>query len=309
MDNKTKKIALISSVPALAIGWALFRPELLFVNNSVSEKLVVTNGEKIENISMGKFESFSHETTGKATIVMVGENAILRLSDFHTSNGPDVHVILNKNNDPKSFTAETSIDLGVIKGNVGDQNYKLPNNLKIKEFNSVTIWCKRFAVSFGGAKLNKNSMVSKPNETSSNGSNLQSTFVQLSRFGGSTDVIRVLSGKIVTSTKASNGTIELIETGGKRFLKVSNFKSTEKTADVYFVKKETLGKEFNFDSLTRVKVGQWVTGKKVQQFPVSKELDAWLYRSAIVWNPTSKKALGTSALRSDQELQRKNNNI
>jgi hypothetical protein len=46
------------------------------------------------------------------------------------------------------------IDLGVIKGNIGDQNYSLPNDLDLAKYRAVSIWCKRFSVNFGAARLN-----------------------------------------------------------------------------------------------------------------------------------------------------------
>jgi len=53
------------------------------------------------------------------------------------------------------------VDLGVIKGNVGDQNYKLAADLDLSKYRAVSIWCKRFSVNFGAAAL-------RPTETSQN---------------------------------------------------------------------------------------------------------------------------------------------
>jgi hypothetical protein len=44
-------------------------------------------------------------------------------------------------------------DLGVIKGNIGDQNYALGRNLDLAKYRAVSIWCKRFSVNFGAAAL------------------------------------------------------------------------------------------------------------------------------------------------------------
>ena len=45
------------------------------------------------------------------------------------------------------------IDLGVIKGNIGDQNYALGSDLDLGKYRAVSIWCKRFSVNFGAAPL------------------------------------------------------------------------------------------------------------------------------------------------------------
>jgi hypothetical protein len=45
------------------------------------------------------------------------------------------------------------IDMGTIKGNIGDQNYVLNADLDLSKYRTVSIWCKRFAVNFGAAPL------------------------------------------------------------------------------------------------------------------------------------------------------------
>jgi hypothetical protein len=45
------------------------------------------------------------------------------------------------------------IDLGSIKGNIGDQNYTLPANVDLAKYRAATVWCKRFGVNFGTAPL------------------------------------------------------------------------------------------------------------------------------------------------------------
>ncbi len=41
----------------------------------------------------------------------------------------------------------------VNKGNIGDQNYDLPDDLDLNVYRSVVIWCKRFGVNFAVAPL------------------------------------------------------------------------------------------------------------------------------------------------------------
>ena len=45
------------------------------------------------------------------------------------------------------------IDLGKLKGNIGNQNYVIPDDVDIGIHNSVTIWCKPFDVIFSVAVL------------------------------------------------------------------------------------------------------------------------------------------------------------
>jgi hypothetical protein len=59
----------------------------------------------------------------------------------------------NDGKDSKIINGGGYIDLGVLKGNQGDQNYEIPDTIDLSKYNGVSIWCKRFAVNFGGASL------------------------------------------------------------------------------------------------------------------------------------------------------------
>jgi hypothetical protein len=48
---------------------------------------------------------------------------------------------------------ERFVSLGKLKGNIGSQNYELPDDLNLSRFKSAVVWCKRFAVGFGVAGL------------------------------------------------------------------------------------------------------------------------------------------------------------
>src|SRR5207249_10548701 len=50
------------------------------------------------------------------------------------------------------------VDLGSIKGNVGDQNYDVPADLDLSKYRAATIWCRRFGVNFGTAPLGASQM-------------------------------------------------------------------------------------------------------------------------------------------------------
>lgn len=147
------------------IGWYLFRPELLFVNKRVNEELAVvpaTSAMAAEAtapaaLAAGQFHSVSHETKGTATIHdLGGGHRVLRLTDFATSNGPDVRVYLVAAADAKDNETVTKagfVELGKLKGNEGDQNYDVPADLDLTKYRAVTIWCRRFSVNFATAPL------------------------------------------------------------------------------------------------------------------------------------------------------------
>ena len=140
------------------IGWYLFRPELLFVNKKVNEEQVVSVGASVmRSLATGRFHSVAHETHGTATIQDVGEGRrVLRLTDFATSNGPDVRVYLvaaPDASDNATVTQAGFVELGKLKGNQGDQNYDVPEDLDLTHYRAVTIWCRRFSVNFATAPL------------------------------------------------------------------------------------------------------------------------------------------------------------
>lgn len=110
------------------------------------------------SLESGTLVAAAHDTAGTVTIYRLDSgNRVLRLTDFHTSNGPDVHVYLTsaaKVNSNGDVTNGKYLDLGTLKGNIGNQNYEIPANVDLNEFHSVSIWCARFHVNFGAAQLN-----------------------------------------------------------------------------------------------------------------------------------------------------------
>jgi electron transfer DM13 len=157
-----RNIILGAAVVVLAIGWYAFRPELLFINKTVSEEF--PGGAAMASIekgpmavTKGKFKGLAHETKGLASIYQLADGKrTLRLSEFETSNGPDVHVYLTAAEVAKGSDAIKEagfIDLGSMKGNKGDQNYDIPTDADLNRYRNVTIWCARFGVNFGQAAL------------------------------------------------------------------------------------------------------------------------------------------------------------
>ena len=164
-----KRNAIIGlAVVAVVGGWYAFRPERLFVNKTVNESLgVVAAHARIcagscgrpATLAMGSFHSNAHDTRGMAAVIDVGGgHRVLRLTNFATSNGPDVRVYLVAAGDVQdNATVKTAgfVELGPMKGNIGDQNYEIPPTVDLKTYRTVTIWCKRFSVNFGSAPLAK----------------------------------------------------------------------------------------------------------------------------------------------------------
>jgi hypothetical protein len=106
-------------------------------------------------LSTGMFVSGAHATSGTATIYKLDDGSrIVRLTNFTTSNGPKVHVILADHTIAGNDVEDAkSIDLGDLKGNTGNQNYVIPASADLAGVKSVAIYCERFHVNFGAATL------------------------------------------------------------------------------------------------------------------------------------------------------------
>ncbi len=173
MTKSTKRtvvlavVAVVVVVGAVAL-WA-FAPWKAFTNKTVNEALPSTSATAPSpgqtdipqpsgpiTLAAGTFRSYEHATTGTAKIVQVAQgNNVLRLDNFKTSDGPDVRVWLSVKSADAADGAQNAkyLDLGIMKGNIGNQNYVIPVGTQFTEYRSVIIWCKRFRTPFGAAEL------------------------------------------------------------------------------------------------------------------------------------------------------------
>jgi Electron transfer DM13 len=156
--KKWTQLAIPIVAVAAFVAWYAFRPERLVVNRRVDEAIPTAQGGlSPQPLVSGQFYSILHPTAGTATIYRMGDGTrVLRFTGFSTSNGPDVHVYMVASDDAKDIATVKQagfIDLGVIKGNIGDQNYRLGDDLDLAKYRAVSIWCKRFGVNFGAAAL------------------------------------------------------------------------------------------------------------------------------------------------------------
>jgi Electron transfer DM13 len=148
-------------VPILVVAWWVFRPEKLWVNVKVNEPAPLGSSADLQPLYTGLLAGKVHPTSGRASIYqMLDGKRELRLSDFMTSNGPDVHVLLAQAADEnlkQDFVKGelNSVELGLLKANQGDQNYDLPGSVDLSRYDAVVIYCERFHAVFGVAKLDK----------------------------------------------------------------------------------------------------------------------------------------------------------
>ena len=119
-------------------------------------------GEKdmdtIELILQGTFQDAdsAHKGEGSARIYQLTDDSrLLRFEDFEVTNGPDLRVLLVEHAAPttRADLDEGYVELDRLKGNIGDQNYEIPDDIDLSNYHSVVIYCKPFHVLFAVASL------------------------------------------------------------------------------------------------------------------------------------------------------------
>ncbi len=174
---------LAVAVVGLVIGLWLFQPWKLFTHSRVDESIPVVAAQPQPTaqtssptseitsttapapppppqpvvLAEGAFINKEHDTSGTARVLRLADGSrILRLENFSTSDGPDVHVwISDATADAPNgnFDDGRYVKLGKIKATDGNQNYPIPPDAKLTGLQSVVIWCDRFNVAFGAAPL------------------------------------------------------------------------------------------------------------------------------------------------------------
>jgi hypothetical protein len=191
MTMQTKILAVVAGIVAVAAGYWLISP--LFIDVRVDESLFVdtentnlreqidsedemreyeeymaTAGEdEMVRESMpevpqnfvsatGSFVDVAHEGTGEVQVVNVDGKYVVRFENLDVLNGPDLRVLLSKSsNITDSKDLGEYIELGKLKGNQGNQNYSVPDDVDVSLYNTVVIYCKPFHVVFNVAGLER----------------------------------------------------------------------------------------------------------------------------------------------------------
>jgi hypothetical protein len=190
--RKHARKLIAAAVILLALGifvvvW--FQPQKLVIDDRVDEEIPISDIEETDDaqardgsnagsasndsgesdgaadtgpvtLRAGRFASLEHDTSGHAKILRLGDGrTFLRFENLTTSNGPDLRVYLSEVRASDDWYAygERFVDLGSLKGNLGSQNYVIPADVDLSRYKSAVIWCRRFAVGFGVAPLERSS--------------------------------------------------------------------------------------------------------------------------------------------------------
>ena len=123
---------------------------------SVVEMMAAGGPVIVKSGSFRDADSF-HKGEGSATIYELPDGShVLRFEDFRVTNGPDLRVLLASHADPQGrddVQGPGYVELGKLKGNIGNQNYPFPEGVSPDDYGSVVIYCKPFHVVFSVAAL------------------------------------------------------------------------------------------------------------------------------------------------------------
>ena len=176
-------------VPALWLAWWLGSP--LFIDDVANEEFPLTaNATVPENVTRAEAESMMEiaaklespmeepmtsamgstsavslftgnfrdkdrvcRGSDRATIYQLeDETNVLRLEDLDVTNGPDLHVLLMVDSEGRD-KSQGYIDLGKLKGNIGNQNYPIPDDVVVSDYHAMMTYCQPFHVVFSTAPL------------------------------------------------------------------------------------------------------------------------------------------------------------
>lgn len=163
-------VAVLLVAAGAAAYW--FQPWKVFTNTTVEEAFptaasgltpspgTADDRQEPQVIKQGTLISQEHATSGTVKLLRLPDGTqVVRVEDLDTSDGPQLVVLLSDaavtegKGGSEVFDQGRYVDLGPLKGNRGNANYPVPSDANLAGLDSVSIWCKRFGVSFGAAAL------------------------------------------------------------------------------------------------------------------------------------------------------------
>lgn len=105
-------------------------------------------------VASGSFQPNAHPGSGTAAVIEIAGGARrLTLTEFETDNGPDLRVYLATGDPAGGGELGDTEDLGALKGNKGNQQYAIPDNVDLKKYATVVFWCVPFTQTLAIAQL------------------------------------------------------------------------------------------------------------------------------------------------------------
>jgi hypothetical protein len=297
--TSAKKILIASGAVVLIGAWYAFRPERLWIDQVVNESFdttgvalagssggAVATSTMPTTLSMGRFHSVAHDGRGLATIYRTADGKrTLRLTQFETSNGPELHLYLVAANDAKDdATVKRAgfISLGPLKGNKGDQNYEIPDDVDLSKYGAVTVWCKRFGVNFTTAPLVTADMPAAASTADAMPASPEP----------------VAAGSFHSNAHETKGSATIYRrTDGTRVLRLADFETSNgPDVRVYLVAAPDVNDDATVTRAGFVELGKLKGNKGDQNYEIPANVDLGKYRSVTIWCKRFSVNFGTAPL-------------
>ncbi len=138
----------------VALELFYFRFHTYFQRTQVNEALpIASTSISPRTMVQGQFVEVDivHKGSGTARIIEQEGKRYLRFENFQVTNVPGLYVYLSESKAPGNElkSLDKYISLGRLKGNVGDQNYEIPE--PFRGYDTAVIWCQQFGVLFSYA--------------------------------------------------------------------------------------------------------------------------------------------------------------
>jgi hypothetical protein len=135
-----------TDISMVMLGAAQIKDEI----NETIQAMAPSNTDvaPIYELRSGNFTSSGNtsKVNGVSRVLSVNENEFLRFERFNITNGPDLHVYFTNEGD-----LVDSKDLGILKGNIGPQNYFIGDTAD--QYDTVLIASKPFKIVYAKAIL------------------------------------------------------------------------------------------------------------------------------------------------------------
>ncbi len=210
------------------------------------------------------------QATGNVKLVQVGDKYALQLSDnFSVSAGTDLHVWLLKS----ETDVASHLSIAKLSSNTGAQRFDIPAGTDLSSYKVIFIWCESASELFAKAFLDP---APAPNPTPTPNPTPNPTPQTI--FTGTFD-----------TAKDSRGTLEIVQTGTARVLKLSSNFDANGTNNVdLWLAKDASGKDYI--ELPNLKT----TG--AQTFDIAASVDFAVYKYVVVWCADVSVVIGTAEL-------------
>ena len=146
-----KTLGLASVLVVTTIGYFGTASEIKAESSAQKSQVISAKATQSNNfVSVGR-----KTTNGQIRIIEENGQKYLEFDQsFVTDNGPDLKVILHRNQSVSSRIQESDyIEIAPLQNFRGTQRYLIPEGVDLSQYSSVAIWCRQFNVTFGYAAL------------------------------------------------------------------------------------------------------------------------------------------------------------